>query len=43
VKAAKHYHYFAYSIQMNASEETKPSKLRDRASFSEMTAHARAA
>lgn len=38
MKAAKHYHYFAYSIQMNESEETKPSKLRDGASFSEITA-----
>jgi len=38
VTAAKHYHYFAYSIQMNASEETKPSKIRDGAAFSEVTA-----
>lgn len=38
MKAAKHYHYFAYSIQMNVSEETKPSKVRDGASFGEMTA-----
>ena len=38
VKPAKHYHYFAHSIQMNESEETKPSKLRDGASFSKITA-----